>query len=59
MNFTRQELADQSASLMGKGVYVSTSSWEYTRPNPIHLAQCFGLHHFISKTQQPQNLQGG
>ena len=29
MNFTRQELADQAASLAVQGVYIGTSSWKY------------------------------
>ena len=29
MNFNRQELADQAASLAVRGVYIGTSSWKY------------------------------
>ena len=29
MTFTRQELADQAASLAVQGVYIGTSSWKY------------------------------
>ena len=30
MNLTRQELADQAASLAVQGVYIGTSSWKYS-----------------------------
>ena len=29
MSISRQELADQAASLAGQGVYIGTSSWKY------------------------------
>jgi hypothetical protein len=29
VNLTRQELADQAASLAVEGVYIGTSSWKY------------------------------
>jgi hypothetical protein len=32
VNFNRQELADQAASLAAQGVYVGTSSWKNNVP---------------------------